>query len=303
MFEFDSMKLKYTLLLIASSSFLTWVFTSSFTEAPEVQPKTDYNVYALETPQYLDFAGEAMPLDQQDIRERIDRELLVNTYWQSNGLLMIKRAHKYFPIIEAILKENGIPNDFKYLALIESGLTNVTSRAGASGFWQILKNTGKELGLEVNENVDERYHLEKATTAACTYLKQSYEKFGSWTLAAAAYNAGNGRIQKRMEEQQTTNYYDLLLNQETGRYVFRIAAVKHILCHAYNYGFNYQDKHLYEMKETYNMLVDTAITDFVGFAKRYNLSYKEFKIYNPWLREKHLNNKSRKEYIIKIPKN
>lgn len=296
------MKLRYLPLITSFTVFCTWIYTTSFTNKPEVQPKTDYNVYALETPQFLDFAGEALPLHQQDIRERIDRELLVNTYWQSNGLLMIKRANKYFPIIESILKEQGIPDDFKYLALIESGLMNVVSRAGATGFWQILKTTGKEYGLEVNENVDERYHLEKATRAACKYLNQSYKKFGSWTLAAAAYNAGNGRISKRLEEQQATSYYDLLLNQETGRYVFRIAAVKHILSNAYNYGFNYQNKHLYELKETYNILVDTPITDLVSFAKSYNLSYKEFKIHNSWLRERQLNNKSRKEYIIRIPK-
>ncbi len=303
MIESESMKLKYIPILVVFSILSVWVYTSSFTEKPEVQPKTDYNVYALEIPEYIDFAGEPLPLNQQDIQERLDRELLVNTYWQSNGLLMIKRSNKFFPIIEPILEKHGIPNDFKYLALIESGLTNVTSRAGASGFWQILKNTGKELGLEVNENVDERYHVEKATEAACKYLLQSKKKFGSWTLAAAAYNAGNGRIAQRMEEQQVSSYYDLLLNQETGRYVFRIVAVKHILSNAYTFGFNYQDKHLYQLKETYKMLVDTPITDIVSFAKRYNLSYKEFKIYNPWLRERHLNNKSGKEYIIEIPKN
>ncbi len=298
-----NMKFKHVPLIVVFSMLATWLYTSSFVEKPIVQPKTDYNVYALETPNYLDFAGEALPLNQQDIKERLDRELLVNTYWQSNGLLMIKRSNKYFPIIEPILKAYGIPDDFKYLALIESGLTNVTSRAGATGFWQILKNTGKELGLEVNENVDERYHLEKSTKAACQYLLQSKEKFGSWTLAAAAYNAGNGRISQRMEEQQATNYYDLLLNQETGRYVFRITAVKHILTNAYDFGFNYEKKHLYTKKETYKIKIDTAITDIVSFAKSYNLSYKEFKIHNPWLRERHLNNKSRKEYIIEIPKN
>ncbi len=303
MIEFELMKLKYIPFLIIVTVLSTWIYTTSFTQVPEVQPKTDYNVYALETPQYLDFAGEALPLNQQDIRERIDRELLVNTYWQSNGLLMIKRSHKFFPIIEPILEKYGIPNDFKYLALIESGLTNVTSRAGATGFWQILKQTGKELGLEVNENVDERYHVEKSTEAACRYLLQSKKRFGSWTLAAAAYNAGNGRISQRLEEQQASNYYDLLLNQETGRYVFRIVAVKHILSNSYAFGFNFEDKHLYNLKETYKIPIDTAITDIVSFAKHYNLSYKEFKIYNPWLRERHLNNKSRKQYIIQIPKN
>ena len=157
----------------------------------------DYNVYALEMPEDLNFAGEAVPVENPDIYERMDRELLVNTYWQSNGLLMFKRAQKYFPIIEPILEKNGVPNDFKYLAVIESGLTNAVSPAGARGFWQIMKTTGRENGLEVNSNVDERYNLELATEVACNYLKKAKEKLGSWTLAAAAYNAGNAGISKR----------------------------------------------------------------------------------------------------------
>ena len=150
-----------------------------------------YNVYALQVPENLDFAEEPVPLKNPDIYERMDRELLVNTYWQSNAFLLIKRAHKYFPIIEPILKKNGIPDDFKYLAVIESGLQNVVSPAGASGFWQIMKATGQENGLEINSNVDERYHLEKATQLACDYLKNAKDNLGTWTAAAAAYNAGN----------------------------------------------------------------------------------------------------------------
>jgi len=200
----------------------------------------DYNVYALDMPSELNFAGEAVPLEKSEVFERMDRELLVNTYWQSNGLLLIKRANKYFPIIEPILKQYGIPDDFKYLAVIESGLTQAISSAQAVGFWQILKNTAKELGLEVNKNIDERYHIEKATQAACKYLLKSKEKLGTWTLAAAAYNAGNNGIQRRLEEQKVNTYYDLLLGQETGRYVFRIIAIKQILSNPKSYGFNYQ---------------------------------------------------------------
>ena len=262
----------------------------------------DYNVYALQVPDYMDFAGEEVPLSNPDILERMDRELLVNTYWQSNGLLMFKRAKKYFPIIEPILAKHGVPDDFKYLAVIESGLTNAKSPAGASGFWQIMRATGREHGLEVNGNVDERYHLEKATEVACDYLKKAKENLGSWTLAAAAYNAGNAGIKRRLDAQQVNGYYDLLLGEETGRYVFRILALKEILSNPSKYGFNFRDKDLYSKVPTYLVEVDTAVTDFADFAKQFGINYKILKLHNPWLREPHLNNKSRKQYFIELPK-
>lgn len=262
----------------------------------------DYNVYALSVPDELNFAGEQMPLGDPDILERMDRELLVNTYWQSNGLLMFKRAQKYFPIIEPILKKNGIPEDFKYLAVIESGLTNAVSPAGARGVWQIMPATGRENGLEVNKNVDERYHLEMATEVACKYLLKSKENLGSWTLAAAAYNAGNAGVSRRLEEQGVKNYYDLLLGEETGRYLFRIVALKEILNNPKKYGFNFTSEDLYNTIPTYKVEVDTAVTDFTQFAKRYGINYKILKIHNPWLREPKLNNSSRKKYYIEIPK-
>ncbi|HMC02093.1 MAG TPA: lytic transglycosylase domain-containing protein [Flavobacteriaceae bacterium] len=262
----------------------------------------DYNVYALQVPDYLDFAGEPVPLKDPDILERMDRELLVNTYWQSNGLLMFKRAKKYFPIIEPILEKHGVPNDFKYLAVIESGLTNATSPAGAKGVWQIMSATGKENGLEINDNVDERFHLEKATEVACKYILDAKDRLGTWTLAAAAYNAGNSGISRRLEDQKVSDYYDLLLGEETGRYVFRIVALKEILNHPNKYGFNFRDKDLYSQIPTFKVHVDTAVTDFADFSKKYGINYKILKIHNPWLREGHLNNKSRKLYLIDIPK-
>ncbi len=262
----------------------------------------DYNVYALEMPEGINFADELVPVESPDIYERMDRELLVNTYWQSNGLLMFKRAQKYFPIIEPILKKNGIPDDFKYLAVIESGLTNAKSPAGASGVWQIMKATGRENGLEVNSNVDERYNLEKSTEVACNYLKKAKEKLGSWTLAAAAYNAGNTGISRRLKEQDVLGYYDLLLGEETGRYVFRIVALKEILSNPDKYGFNFNKNDLYKEVPTYKIEVDSAVTSFSQFAKRFGVNYKILKLHNPWLREKHLNNSSKKSYIIEIPK-
>ena len=262
----------------------------------------DYNVYAIPMPDNLNFAGELVPIDNPDIRERMDRELLVNTYWQSNGLLLFKRANKYFPVIEPILKENGVPDDFKYLAVIESSLTQAVSPARATGFWQLLKGTAKEYGLEVNQNVDERYHIEKSTEVACKYLKSAKEKFGSWTLAAAAYNAGRAGINRQLERQDAGSYYDLLLGEETGRYVFRIVAVKEILSNPKKYGFNFNDEDLYKHIPTFNVFVDEPITDFNEFAKIHDINYKILKLHNPWLRETHLNNTTGKEYFIKIPR-
>ena len=268
----------------------------------EKSTSDNYEIKALKIPDNLSFAGEKVQLDKTDIRERIDRELLVNTYWQSNALLWFKRTNKYFPIIEPILKEKGVPDDFKYLSVIESDLRNVTSPAGARGMWQMLKDAARENGLEVNDNVDERYHLEKATRAACDYLIDAKEQLGSWTLAAAAYHAGNYGIEKRLEEQQVNSYYDVLAGENTERYIPRIVAAKEILTNPKKYGFEFDKEDLYEMGPTYVVEVDTAITDIASFAKSFNTNYKELKMYNPWLRENKLNNKSRKLYEIKIPK-
>ena len=267
----------------------------------EIRVDPTYKISAIAIPEDLNFAGEAVPQEDPEIMERIDREFLVNTYWQSNALLLMKRAHKYFPIIEPILLKNGVPEDFKYLAVAESGLQNVVSPAGARGFWQIMKPTGREYGLEINDNVDERYHREKATQVACDYLKKYKEKYGSWTLAAAAYNAGTGSIDRYMNIQQTDSYYDLLLGDETGRYVFRIMAIKEILKDPETYGFKIEEEDLYQNVPTFQVEVDTAVSSFAEFARNYGISYKILKRHNPWLREPHLNNSSRKKYQISIP--
>jgi len=271
---------------------------------PQVTDKNvadTYQISAIEIPKDLNFAGEAVPQEDPEIMERVDREFLVNTYWQSNALLLMKRANKYFPIIEPILKKNGIPDDFKYLAVAESGLENVVSPAGATGFWQIMKGTGREYGLEVNDNVDERYHVEKATQVACDYLNKWKNRFGSWTLTAAAYNAGPAGIQKYMGIQQVDDYYDLLLGQETGRYVFRILAIKEIISNRDKYGFQLQEDDMYEKVPTFTVEIDTAVTNWADFAELYEINYKVLKRHNPWLREPHLNNSSRKKYTIEIP--
>jgi len=299
-----SLKFLFAMLLLIAVAF----FINAVQEAPTdaiINRKlvNDYKVYAIPLPEKMDFAGEEVPLSDPDIRERMDRELLVNTYWQSNGLLLIKRAHKYFPLIEPLLKKYGIPDDFKYLAVAESGLQNNRSPSGAAGFWHFMKATGKEYNLEINSYVDERYNLEIATKVAAEYLINSKERFGSWTLAAAAYNAGNAGIRKQQERQNSTDsYYDLLLNDETSRYLFRILAFKEILSNPIKYGFNYRERDLYETIPTYKVKVDTAITDFAVFANQFDINYKILKIHNPWLRETFLKNTSGKEYFIEIPK-
>jgi len=260
-----------------------------------------YEVKAVKLPTAIEFAGETVPLDMADIRERLDRELLVNTYWQSNALLLIKRANKFFPLIEPLLKKYGLPDDFKYLCVAESALIQVPSYKGAAGYWHFMPRTGKEYGLEINKNVDERYNLELSTKVAAKYLKNAKNSFGSWTLAAAAYNAGNGRISQRLKEQKVTSYYDLLLNPETGRYVFRILALKEIMSNPEKYGFILEQDDLYSFPEVKEILVDYPIPDLPDFAKKYNITYKELKLVNPWLRETKLDNHSKKEYIIKIP--
>ena len=280
--------------LTASASHWRTAFSTS-------EPDPSYKVYALEVPQKIEFAGETIELKRPDLRERLDRELLVNTYWQSNMMLLIKRANKYFPTIERILAEEGIPGDFKYLAVIESGLSNVRSPKGASGFWQIMRTTGREMGLEVNSNVDERYHLEMATRVACRYLKKAKDKLGSWTLAAAAYNRGTNGIRKKLATQEVDNYYDLYLGSETSRYIFRILAIKEIMKQPSRYGFVYMPRDLYEPQRVRMVGLDTAITNLSRFAQQMKIDYNQLKLHNPWLMQNHLNNKSRKYYEIALP--
>jgi hypothetical protein len=260
----------------------------------------DYRIYSVPLPDSLTLVDELVPINESDIKERIDRELLVNTYWQSNTLLMIKRANKYFPVIEPILKKHGIPDDFKYLAVAESGLQNVTSPAGAKGFWQIMKKTGKELGLEINKDIDERYHLEKATEAACIYLKKAKEKLGSWTLAAASYNAGMNKITSELEKQKVNSYYDLYLGQETSRYIPRIIIIKEILENPDKFGFILSRSDLYKPIKFRTIEIDSSISDLAEFAKKIGTNYKQLKLLNPWLINRQLENKSGKKYQIKI---
>jgi len=249
----------------------------------------------------MDFSGEEVPTFMADVQERLDKEMITNMNYHTNTTLVIKRANKVFPIIEPILKKYGVPDDFKYLAVIESSLVNAVSPAGARGVWQFMPATAKEKGMEVSDEVDERYHLEKSTEAACKYLLVAKEKFGSWTLAAASYNGGMNGINKKMEEQQVDNYYDLLLTEETSRYVFRILALKEIMKNSDKYGFRIPNEALYYAIPTKKIVIDSSITDLAKFAKTQGVNYKILKIHNPWLRDKKLTVTTGKKYEIEIP--
>ena len=297
--DFKNILLITLLLSVLTSGF---VFKSDlFSVFINYGENSTHKVYALHLPDTLRFAGESFDVKSPDLRERLDRELLVNTYWQSNMMLLLKRGNKFFPIIERVLKEEGVPIDFKYLAVIESGLENVRSPAGAKGFWQIMKTTGRDYGLEINSNVDERYHLEFSTKVAAKYLKRAKEKFGSWALAAAAYNRGINGIQRNLTTQKASNYFDLFLGQETSRYLFRIFAVKEIIENPIKYGYVFEQKDLYQYIPVRLHGIDTPINNLASFAKKMGVNYKLLKIHNPWLIQNHLNNKSRKYYEIAIP--
>ena len=263
--------------------------------------ESNYHIYPISIPKKVSFAGEEITLDEDDLIERMDKEFLVNTYWHSNTILLIKRANKYFPQIEKILIDEGVPTDFKYLALIESGLENVTSPSGAKGFWQIMKTTGKEYGLEINSNVDERYNLHLSTILACKYLKKARDKFGSWTLAAAAYNRGMSGVQNKIANQNQTAYENILFGDETKRYVFRIIALKNIVESPESFGFYIDEAQMYKPIEYKEIKIDKPINNISDFSKDLGLNYKNFKILNPWLLENHLNNNSRKVYTLSIP--
>ena len=298
------MKLAQRILSLLSISIITIIFYNAILKTapnPELQTHKGYKIKALKLPKGLNLAGERVPIEINDVKERMERELLVNTYWQSNGILLLKRANRYFPILEPLLAKHNLPDDFKFLALAESGFTDETSSVGAAGIWHFMRTTGKEYGLEINDNVDERYNIEKSTKVAAEYLIKAKEKLGSWTLAAAAYNAGNRGVSRRLEAQEVSNYYDVKLPDETERYIFRILALKEIMTNPKKYGFIFDKEDLYTVKKTRSVKVDTTISNLTQFAKEFGMNYKELKIHNPWLREHKLNNKSRRLYEIKIP--
>jgi membrane-bound lytic murein transglycosylase D len=292
---------KYYLLAIAAFATVaifmsykpnTTAFGGQFVNIPHVQPSDEFW-----------FAGERIPVENFDVRERLERELIINSYRHSHTILNLKNSARYFPVMEKILKENGLPDDFKYLAVAESDLRNATSSAGAKGIWQFMEGTAGDYGLEVSKEVDERLHLEKSTRAACQYLKRYKERFGTWSLVAAAYNMGPTGLRNEMESQKSDSFYDLNLSEETNRYLFRLVAIKHVMEHPELYGFDMKTEQMYPPLDNYALVsVDSSIASLGDFAKQFGTSYRMIKVFNPWLKENKLTNTKKKVYDIKIPK-
>ena len=262
-----------------------------------------YRVYSLATPKTIQFAGTQISLSDFDVAERYDKEILTNVYWQSQTILMIKRSYRFFPIIEPILKAQGIPADFKYIALAESGLQNVVSPAGAAGFWQFMDKTGKRYNLEINEEIDERYHLQKATYAACAYFKEAYTQLKDWNLVAASYNMGIEGVKRQVKAQNVQNYYDLYLNVETARYLFRIIAIKDICENPNQFGFHIAPTDFYQPVPVVYVKTDLSISSLATWSNDNGCNYKLLKLLNPWLRKPFINVAPGMIYYIALPKN
>ena len=284
------------------------IFAFAFREINETEEplsvndgRLHYKWYAPELPKSINFAGEKVPLEKWEVKEALDRELLINSYSHSNTMYALKLSKRYFPMIEQRLKANGVPDDFKYLCVAESHLQNQTSRAGAVGFWQFMKDTGPRYGLVINDDVDERYNVKKATDAACMYLKQSYAKFGSWTAAAASYNCGQGGYNSHTTFQQVSNYYETMLPEETMRYVFRIVALKYIISDPARMGFILQPGDEYKPVKTRAITVDKSIPDLAQWSIDNGSNYKMLKTLNPWLRSRNLPVPSGRTYEIELP--
>jgi len=269
--------------------------------AGDFSERTGFNSVTVPLPSQLELAGEKVPLNLFYVRESLDRELTSNTYWHSNTIMMFKRSHRFFPIIERILKKNGIPEDLKYLALVESGLTVVTSSAGAGGYWQFIPETAKTYGLEINSWVDERNHIEKSTEAACKYLKKSYEEHGNWTMVAASYNGGQGRMKRVVKHQGTNNFYELFLNNETSRYVYRLLAMKLIFEHPEKYGYKIRPEDMYPHIPTKKVEITQSVNNLPQFARDNGINYRMLREMNPWLSDSTIQVKDGKKYTVLIP--
>jgi len=263
------------------------------------EPQKVYSPSIFET---MTFADETIPFHRYDVRERFDRELLAFTYMHSTTFLLIKRSNLYFPVIDSILKKNGVPTDFKYLALTESYFNPLAvSPAKAAGIWQFIASTAQSYGLEVSEQIDERYDLEKSTVAFCKYIKEAYEVYGNWTTAAASYNGGRSRISTQLKKQNVSSFFDLYLNEETTRYVYRILAAKEVIAHPWKYGFVLSKQDFYHTVNVREISVDSTIADWAVWAQQQNVSYSQLRYFNSWIRDPRLDNPNKKTYKVKIP--
>jgi membrane-bound lytic murein transglycosylase D len=257
-------------------------------------------VHQIPLPASVSFAGETTSLENSDVRESIDYELTAIAYRHAYTSAILKNANRFFPLIEDILRKNGVPDDFKYVAISESGLENTTSPKQAKGVWQFMEGTARQYGLEVSDDVDERYNLEKATAAACKYFKDAYGKFNNWTLAAASYNCGMGSMQESVNQQQAWNYHDMAFNLETGRYMYKTMAYKVLMSNPSAYGFNLSPSDLYAPWATKTVSV-TSIPDIANFAREHKTTYRKIKLLNPWLKKSTLSAKFGKTYDVKVP--
>lgn len=272
--------------------------------AAEIPTRLNNNrISGYQLPKNLDFAGEKVPLHRPEIRERLEREVLVNAFWHSNSVITIKRANKWLPIIDSILRANEVPVDFKYLAVAESGLDNVISPANAVGFWQFLSGTARDFGLVVNDEIDQRYDPVLATVAATKYLKKAYERFGNWTTVAASYNLGMNATQKILTKQKPESYYDMLLSEEPARYVFRILAIKNLLENQEVFGFEIPIEQLYRQPKTKSIVLDQSVPDLHDYAKHNGISYSQLRMLNPWIRSYQIKIPAGKSFVVKIPQN
>lgn len=305
------MKRKYLLfflsgVVLTASLFLGVSFreTDGSEEVVKVKKnrKLQYKWYAPDVPETMTFAGEAVPLHRWEVREALEKEVLLNCYRHSSTMQIIRLSGRYFPLIEERLRANGVPEDFKYLCVAESSLTNAVSPVGARGFWQFMKGTAPRYGLEVYSEVDERYHVAKATDAACKYLKDAYARFGTWTAAAASYNCGQAGYNRYADYQAQDNYYDLLLPGETMRYIYRILAFKHIMSEPEKVGFHIPDDEMYKPVPTKTITVTESVPNLAEFAYYHGTTYKMLKILNPWLRDHSLTISKGNSYEITLPR-
>ena len=288
--------------VLSGMMLITAKFSPVIAQPSAVNLSTPITV-SLDIPSSIEFCGKKISLERYDMRERFDREQLAFMYMHSTSLQLIKRANRFFPIIEPILKANGIPDDFKYLAVVESALdVRALSPMKAAGIWQFMDDTGKRYGLEINSEVDERYHVEKSTVAACKYLKEAYGKYGDWATAASSYNAGIQKISSEQDRQSVSSSFDMQLVSETSRYVFRILAAKRFLENPQKFGFYLKKEHLYHDIRTDEVKVSGSVADWSEWAKQYGITYSQLKDFNVWLRDRGLTNKTGKTYIISIPR-
>jgi len=294
--------MKKTVISIIVVFFIVVLFFRSNVENKPKYYEQTYKIKGVYIPENIDFAGEKIPIENFDIYESLEREILIITYYHSQTIQTLKRTRRYFPLIENILKQYNIPDDFKFLCIAESNLTQTISPKQAVGFWQLLESTAKEYGLEINDKIDERYNIKKSTEAACKYILDSYKKYGSWTLAAASFNFGRTAIDNQIKIQKTTNYYDMYLNEETARYVYRAVAYKIIYNNPQQYGFYISEEDYYPPLPTKEIYVDTTISSLSNFAYQTGTNYKLLRMLNLWIRDTFLLNEKRKPYYIEILK-